>query len=81
VVDPEQFNVNVRSGQLIEVEGTAGPGDFAPEIDKSRVRILGETPLPVPRRVSGTSSPPAAKTANGWRWRPSSARRPNSELI
>ncbi|MGA2984086.1 MAG: PAS domain S-box protein [Terriglobia bacterium] len=52
-VDPEQFNVNVRSGQLIEVEGTAGPGDFAPEIDKSRVRILGETPLPVPRRVSG----------------------------
>jgi PAS domain S-box-containing protein len=52
-VDPEQFNVNVRSGQQIEVVGIAGPGDFAPEIDKARVRILGEGPYPVAHRVSG----------------------------
>jgi PAS domain S-box-containing protein len=52
-VDPKEFNLNLRSGQLIEVEGTAGVGDFSPEIDKARVRILGEAPLPVPRRVSG----------------------------
>jgi len=52
-VDLDQFNMNVRSGQLIEVEGIAGAGDFAPEIDKARVRILGEAPYPVPRRVSG----------------------------
>jgi len=52
-VDPEQFNVNVRSGQQIEVVGIAGPGDFSPEIDKARVRILGEGPYPVAHRVSG----------------------------
>ena len=52
-VDPEQFNVNVRSGQEIEVVGIAGAGDFAPEIDKARVRILGEGIYPAPLRVSG----------------------------
>jgi len=52
-VDPEQFNVNVRSGQQIEAVGIAGAGDFAPEIDKSQVRILGEGPYPAPLRVSG----------------------------
>ncbi len=38
---------------MVEVEGTAGVGDFSPEIDRHRSRILGEAPLPVPRRVSG----------------------------
>jgi PAS domain S-box-containing protein len=52
-VDPKRFNLNLRFGQLVEVEGTAGVGDFSPEIDKAQVRILGEAPLPVPRRVSG----------------------------
>jgi PAS domain S-box-containing protein len=52
-VDPKTFNVHLRFGQLVEVEGTAGVGDFSPEIDQARVRILGEAPLPAPRRVSG----------------------------
>jgi PAS domain S-box-containing protein len=52
-VDPQKFNLSLRSGQWVEVEGTAGVGDFSPEIDKARVRILGEAPLPVARRASG----------------------------
>lgn len=52
-VDPKSVNLNLRFGQLVKVEGAAGVGDFSPEIDKARVRILGEAPLPAPRRVSG----------------------------
>jgi PAS domain S-box-containing protein len=52
-VDPQAFNLNLRFGQRVEVEGTAGVGDFSPQIDQARVRILGEAPLPVPRQVSG----------------------------
>ncbi|MGO9270754.1 MAG: PAS domain S-box protein, partial [Terriglobia bacterium] len=52
-VDPKKLGLNLRSGQLVEVEGTTGVGDFSPEIDNARVQILGEAPLPAPRRVSG----------------------------
>jgi hypothetical protein len=52
-VDPQKFNLDLRSGQWVEVEGTAGIGDFSPEIDKARVRILGQAPLPVAHQVSG----------------------------
>ncbi len=52
-VDPQKFNLNLRSGQWVEVEGIAGIGDFSPEIDKAKVQILGEAPLPAPRHVSG----------------------------
>jgi PAS domain S-box-containing protein len=52
-VDPSQLTLPLRAGQHVEIEGKTGPGDFAPQIDNPRVRILGEVPLPVPRRVSG----------------------------
>jgi len=52
-VDPTKLAVQLRAGQYVEVEGRTGPGFFASEIVNPRVRILGEAPLPVPRRVSG----------------------------
>ena len=52
-VDPHHLALNLRAGQYVEVEGRTGPGFFASEITNPRVRILGEAPLPVPRRVSG----------------------------
>jgi PAS domain S-box-containing protein len=52
-VNPANLALPLRAGQYVEVEGTTGPGVFASEIDNPRVRILGEAPLPVPRRVSG----------------------------
>jgi signal transduction histidine kinase/CheY-like chemotaxis protein len=41
----------LRAGQLVDVEGVTGPGDFAPVIDNPRVRIVGERALPEPLRV------------------------------
>jgi hypothetical protein len=52
-VDPQKFNLNLRSGQWVEVEGIAGIGDFSPEIDKAKVQILGVASLPAPRLVFG----------------------------
>jgi two-component system, sensor histidine kinase and response regulator len=52
-VDPHHLALKLRAGQYVEVEGRTGPGFFASEITNPRVRILGEAPLPVPRRVSG----------------------------
>ena len=52
-VDPQKYNLNLRAGQLVDVEGIAEIGDFAPQIEKARVRILGKAPFPAPRRVSG----------------------------
>ena len=39
-------------GQEIELTGITASGDFAPEVVKPRVRILGPGTLPVPRKVS-----------------------------
>jgi PAS domain S-box-containing protein len=52
-VNPTNLALPLRAGQYVEVEGRTGPGVFASEIDRPHVRILGEAPLPVPRRVSG----------------------------
>src|ERR1035438_9711610 len=48
------LNVNLRDnapnahlGDLIEVHGVTGPGDFAPVVDDPRIRVLGRTPLPL----------------------------------
>ncbi|HEX2523244.1 MAG TPA: hypothetical protein VHP35_14060, partial [Terriglobia bacterium] len=42
----------VKRGQWIEVEGRSGPGEFAPLIDTSQVRVLGEAPMPAGRKAS-----------------------------
>jgi PAS domain S-box-containing protein len=36
----------LEPGQLVEIEGTTSPGEYAPIIDPVRVRMLGEAPLP-----------------------------------
>jgi signal transduction histidine kinase/CheY-like chemotaxis protein len=41
----------LRAGQLVEVEGFSGPGDFAPVIASPRIRILGEHAMPEPLRM------------------------------
>ena len=38
-------------GQLVEVLGQTGPGNFAPVIDKARVRVIGRAELPAPVRL------------------------------
>jgi len=43
----------LQSGQTVEVTGISGPGDFASQIENPRIQVLGEGPLPVPKRVSG----------------------------
>jgi PAS domain S-box-containing protein len=41
----------LRAGQLVEVEGFSGPGDFAPVVANPRIRVLGEQALPEPLRM------------------------------
>lgn len=52
-VNPTGVKAPLHPGQLVEVEGISGPGDFASEVIKPRVRILGRAPMPVPQKVSG----------------------------
>ncbi len=44
--------VTVTSGQQVEITGITSPGDFAPEVNKGDVRVLGGGVLPLPRKVS-----------------------------
>ncbi|MCC6821960.1 MAG: PAS domain S-box protein [Verrucomicrobia subdivision 3 bacterium] len=39
-------------GQLVEVEGSTSPGEYAPIVVPKRVRILGEAPLPSAKPVT-----------------------------
>jgi PAS domain S-box-containing protein len=51
-VDLGTAKISLRSGQLVEIEGVSSPGDFAPQVSKPKVRVLGEAPLPVARPVT-----------------------------
>jgi PAS domain S-box-containing protein len=42
----------VQPGQLVEVEGVSGTPDFAPQIDKPKIRVLGQGSLPAARPVT-----------------------------
>jgi diguanylate cyclase (GGDEF)-like protein len=42
----------LHSGDLVDVRGVTGPGDYASIVDASEIRTLGESTLPVPRKVS-----------------------------
>jgi signal transduction histidine kinase/ActR/RegA family two-component response regulator len=44
--------IHVTSGQQVEITGITSPGDFAPEVSQSDVRVLGPGVLPAPRKVS-----------------------------
>ncbi len=39
-------SVTLRAGDLVEVTGTSGPGDFAPIVDHASARLLGHSRLP-----------------------------------
>ena len=42
----------IHPGTLLDIEGVAGHGEFAPIIDQAYLRILGESSIPAPRPVS-----------------------------
>jgi len=42
----------LQAGQLIEMEGVTEVPDFAPQIGKPRYRVVGQAPLPQPKRPS-----------------------------
>ena len=41
----------LRVGELVELEGISGPGDFAPIVTSPRVRVIGRQALPEPMQV------------------------------
>jgi hypothetical protein len=40
---------NFHSGQMVELRGTTGPGDFAPVVIGSAISVGGEAPFPKPK--------------------------------
>jgi signal transduction histidine kinase len=42
----------LNPGQLVEVEGTSSPGEYAPIVVPEKVRIVGNAPLPMPKHVT-----------------------------
>jgi len=45
-------NLQLKTGQLVEIRGQSGPGDFAPVIEDPEVVILGAAALPKPSALS-----------------------------
>jgi signal transduction histidine kinase len=39
-------------GQLVEVEGTTSPGEYAPIVVPEKITVVGEAPLPAPKQVT-----------------------------
>jgi PAS domain S-box-containing protein len=46
----QQFEL--QAGQVIEIEGITGPGDFAPSISRPRIKVLGRGAIPAASRVT-----------------------------
>jgi PAS domain S-box-containing protein len=51
-VDLGSAKPEVHPGQLVEVEGFSEAPDFAPQIAKPQIRVLGEAPLPEAKQVT-----------------------------
>jgi hypothetical protein len=51
-INTSASNFDLKPGQLIEVDGQSGPGDFAPVVEQPKLRILGEAPMPVAPKLS-----------------------------
>ena len=47
-----QAALEVKAGDRVLLSGVSGPGDFAPEVEKPRVRVIGRSPFPAPSRMS-----------------------------
>jgi PAS domain S-box-containing protein len=50
-VNPEKESRELHAGELVEVTGVSGPGDFSSEIEHASFRALGEASMPLPRQV------------------------------
>ena len=46
-----QIPSDLAFGQLVDLEGFSGPGEFAPVITAPKVKVLGPAPMPVARAV------------------------------
>ncbi|HEY3458448.1 MAG TPA: response regulator [Bryobacteraceae bacterium] len=42
----------VRAGDHVLLTGVTGPGDFAPVVERPKVKLLGRTPLPAPSHLN-----------------------------
>jgi signal transduction histidine kinase/CheY-like chemotaxis protein len=51
-LDPD-FPLRLWPGQLVEIQGFSGPGDFAAVITGPRVKVIGEGRLPEPLKLEG----------------------------
>jgi len=51
-VNIENAKLALQAGQLVEVEGVSGTPDFAPQIDKPKIHVVGEGALPEARQVT-----------------------------
>jgi PAS domain S-box-containing protein len=51
-VDEHDTSRHFRPGDLLEIDGVTEELDFAPQIGKAHFRVLGQAPLPRPRKVS-----------------------------
>ena len=54
----------LAAGQLVELEGEANPGEYAPIVVPRRIQILGMEPFPPPSRSLLSNWPADRKTAN-----------------
>jgi PAS domain S-box-containing protein len=52
-IDPGPERRALRAGQQLAIDGVTGPGGLAPDIERYRIRVVGEGSMPVPVRVSG----------------------------
>jgi PAS domain S-box-containing protein len=51
-IDTKGMRLSLRLRQLVEIEGVSAAPDFAPEVARPKVKIVGEGSLPVAQRVS-----------------------------
>jgi PAS domain S-box-containing protein len=52
-VNSDATSVPLHSGQVVEITGISGPGDFASQIENPKIHVVGQAPLPTPKRVPG----------------------------
>ena len=51
-VNENNKELHFHPGDFLEIDGVTEELDFAPQIGKARYRLLGQAPLPQPRKVS-----------------------------
>ena len=49
---PHRPILPLQSGDLVDISGVTGPGDYASIVDASEVLVIGKSRLPAPRKVS-----------------------------